>query len=68
MSAIGRAISELWSLFVEDASLTIAIALCVLAAWFIFPMLAIRVEWRGGGMFALLAVALIENVWRSSRR
>jgi uncharacterized membrane protein YqjE len=67
MSAIGRAISELWGLFVEDASLTVAIALCVLLAWFIFPVLGIRLEWRGAAMFALLAIALVENVWRSAR-
>jgi hypothetical protein len=67
MSAIWRAISELWGLFVEDASLTVAIALCVLLARFIFPVLAIRLEWRGAAMFTLLAIALVENVWRSAR-
>ena len=67
MSAIGRTLSELWGLFVEDASFTIAIALCVLLAWLIFPVLAIRPQWRGAGMFVLLAIALVENVWRSAR-
>jgi hypothetical protein len=67
MSTIGRALSELWGLFVEDASFTLAIALCILAAWFIFPVLAIRPEWRGAALFVLLAIALVENVWRSAR-
>lgn len=68
MSTIGRALAELWGLFVEDASFTLAIALCVIVAYFIFPVLAIRLEWRGAAMFALLAIALVENVWRSARR
>ena len=67
MSNIGGALSELWGLFVEDASFTIALAVCVLAAYFIFPVVAIRLEWRGAALFALLAIALVENVWRSAR-
>jgi len=66
MSAIARALGELWALFVEDASLTIAIAICVLAAWFVFPLLAIWPVLRGAALFGLLAIALLENVWRSA--
>ena len=68
MSAIASALRELWGLFVEDASFTIAIAAALLIAYFLFPSVSIRPEWRGAAMFALLALVLVENVWRSARR
>ena len=68
MNAIGSALRELWGLFVEDASFTIAIAAALLIAYFLFPVVSSRSEWRGATLFGLLAVVLIENVWRTARR
>ncbi|MDQ2665695.1 MAG: hypothetical protein M3Z05_06765 [Gemmatimonadota bacterium] len=68
MSAILRAVAEVWGLFVEDISFTVAIVVCLGLAWLLAPALNIPPPWRGTVLFALLAVALIENVWRSARQ
>ena len=67
MNALVAALREIWGLFVEDSSLTIAIILGLVAAVFVFPRAHVPLPWRGVLLFALLTVALIENVLRSAR-
>ena len=57
---------ELWGLFVEDASFTIGILICIAIAAFVLPHV-VRADWRGPVFFALLALALLENCRRSAR-
>ena len=68
MSTLTRAATELWGLFVEDASFTAAIVACLAVVWLLVPALNIPPPWRGALLFLLLAGALIENVCRSARR
>ena len=68
MNAVATALRELWGLFVEDASLTLGILVCLVIAAFAFPALGLRDAWRGPVLFALLALVLLENVRRSARR
>ena len=67
MNALTGALRELWGLFVEDWTFTVAIALCLMIATFVAPALGLSPKWRGGALFVLLALALLENVWRSTR-
>ena len=68
MNAIMGAFKELWGLFVEDASFSVAIAGCIAVAWLMHTMAIGAPVWRGVIFFLLLAVALVENVWRTARR
>ena len=68
MSAFTSAIGELWGLFVEDASFSIAIVACLVFGWLVIPAFAVPAPWRGIVLFVLLAGALIENVWRTAGR
>ena len=68
MTMIANAIRELWGLFVEDASFTLAILACLVVAAFAFPIANLPPMWRGMGLFSLLAAALVENTRRSARR
>lgn len=68
LSPIVTAVREVWGLFVEDASFTIGIVVCVIVAIFALPHLNIPVEWRGPLFFVALAVVLIENVRRTARK
>jgi hypothetical protein len=54
-------------LFVEDASFTVAIVVCLLLAAFVIPVTPLAATWRGPALFAMLAVVLLENVYRSAR-
>jgi hypothetical protein len=67
MNALSSAIRELWGLFVEDPSFTLGMLVCVVAARFLFPLLRVPLPWRAGVFFALLAVVLAENIWRSAK-
>lgn len=67
MNAITTALKEIWGLFVEDASFTIGILVCVALAAFAFPRLIADAAWRGAVLFVLLALVLLENVSRSAR-
>jgi hypothetical protein len=67
MSALATALRELWGLFVEDASFSFGILACLALAIYIFPR-AIGTAWRGPLLFALLAIVLVENVYRSARK
>ena len=68
MTAVATALRELWGLFVEDASLTLGILVCVVIAAWVLPALGLREAWRGPVLFVLLAIVLSENVRRSARR
>ena len=68
MNAFTGAAMEVWGLFVEDASFTVAIVVCLAVAWLVIPAFNVSVQWRGALLFMLLGVALIENVWRTAGR
>jgi len=68
VTAVATALRELWGLFVEDASLTLGILVCVVIAARALPALGLREAWRGPVLFVLLAIVLSENVRRSARR
>jgi hypothetical protein len=68
VNAIANALRELWGLFVEDASLTLGILVCVMIAASAFPRLGLRDAWRGPALFGLLVMVLLENLRRSARR
>ena len=68
MKAITAAIRELWGLFVEDASFTIGILVCIALAIFVFPRVVAGGHSRGPLLFGALALMLFENVRRSARR
>lgn len=67
MNTILTALREVWGLFVEDASLTIGILVCVALAIFVLPHVALPPAWRGPLFFVVLALVLLENVRRSAR-
>lgn len=67
MKTFLTALKEVWGLFVEDASFTLGIIVCLMVAGFALPHLPIPSSWNGPILFALLAAVLIENVARSAR-
>jgi hypothetical protein len=68
VNAVVTALRELWGLFVEDASLTLGIIVCVAIGALAFPALGLHDEWRGPALFVLLAIVLLENVRRGARQ
>ena len=68
MNALAAAVREVWGLFVEDASLTIGILVCVALAVVVVPRVVPGADWRGPLLFLALAVVLLENVSRSARK
>ena len=68
MNAFIGAVREVWGLFVEDASFSVAIVVCLVFAWLAMPAFNVSAQWRGAILFMLLGVALIENVWRTAGR
>ena len=68
MNAIVTAVRELWGLFVEDASFTVGIVVCLALAIYAFPRVIGAAVWRGPLLFAAVAIVLVENVYRSARR
>jgi hypothetical protein len=68
MSAIRTALEELWGLFVEDATLTIGTLTCIALAAFVVPRVGIPAPWRAPALFIAVALMLLENVYRGSRR
>ncbi|HEY7861520.1 MAG: hypothetical protein ACHQRL_02430 [Gemmatimonadales bacterium] len=68
MSAFRVAVKELWGLFVEDATLTIGTLVCVALAAFVLPRVGIPTHWRAPALFIAVALMLLENVYRASRR
>ena len=68
MSALVTAVREVWGLFVEDATFTLGMILCLMLAAYVLPHAAIAEAWRGPLLFVMLAIVLIENVVRTARR
>jgi hypothetical protein len=68
ITAVGTALGSLWALFVEDASLTLAILVWFAIAAFALPALGLRDARGGAVLFVLLALVLLENVRRSAER
>ncbi|MGI8508104.1 MAG: hypothetical protein ACR2MQ_02125 [Gemmatimonadaceae bacterium] len=68
MNAITTAIREVWGLFVEDASFTVGILICIALAIFVIPHVVPGADWRGPLLFLILGVVLFENVYRSARK
>lgn len=68
MNAIATAIREVWGLFVEDASFTVGILICIALAIFVIPRVVPGADWRGPLLFIILGVVLLENIYRSARK
>ena len=68
MNAIRVALTELWGLFVEDATLTIGTLICIALAAFVIPRLGLAAQWRAPIFFAAVVLMLLENVYRGARR
>lgn len=68
MNAIRIALSELWGLFVEDATLTIGTLICIALAAFVIPHAGLAAQWRAPVFFAAVVLMLLENVYRGARR
>jgi hypothetical protein len=68
VTAPATALRSLWGLFVEDASLTLAILVWLVLAAFALPALGLRDAWGGPFLFVVLALVLLENVYRSAQR
>lgn len=66
MKAVLAGLRELWGLFVEDASFTIGILICIGFAAFGLPRV-VGPQWRGPIFFLSLALVLLENCRRSAR-
>jgi hypothetical protein len=68
MSAVRIALTELWGLFVEDATLTVGTLICVALAAFVFQRLGFPAQWRAPILFVAVVLMLLENVYRGARR
>ena len=68
MNALGASLRELWGLFVEDPRFTLALVIALGIAIVVVPAVHLRPDARGPVLFALLAVALVENVLHAARR
>ncbi len=68
MNALTTALREVWGLFVEDASFTVGILVCLALAIFVFPRVVPPTDLRGPLLFLLLGIVLLENVYRSARK
>lgn len=67
MKTFLAAVRELWGLFVEDASFTVAILVCIALAVFVLPRVADE-HWCGPILFGALSLILFENVRRSAKQ
>jgi hypothetical protein len=68
MNAIRIALTELWGLFVEDATLTIGTLICVALAAFVIPRLGAPARLRAPIFFFAVVLMLLENVYRGARQ
>jgi hypothetical protein len=67
VNAFVKALAEVWGLFVEDASFTLGMIVCLIVAVYVIPHSAVTPAWRGPALFVLLGIVLLENVVRSAR-
>ncbi len=68
MKAALEALQEVYGLFVEDGSLAIGIVVWLLVTIFIVPALHAPENLRAPLLFLGLAILLVENVVRASKR
>jgi hypothetical protein len=68
MSRLAGALRELVGLFLEDASLTVGILVCVAGAMLVTHLGGIPPPWRGPLFVAGLGIVLLENVRRTARK
>ena len=68
MNAIRIALTELWGLFVEDATLTIGTLICIALAVFVIPRIGAPPRLRAPIFFFAVVLMLLENVYRGARR
>ena len=68
MKYIAEILRELWGLFVEDSSYTLAILLWVGLVGFGKSWIRGEGAWGGPILFVGLALIMLENVTRSARR
>ena len=66
MNVLRSAIRELFDVFNDDPSLTVAICVAIALCYFAASM--VPAPWRAAMVFVLMAGILIENVVRSARR
>jgi len=59
---------EVWGLFVEDGSFAAAIVVWLTVVLLGLPRVGWGTRWGGVGLFAGLALVLIENVLRYARK
>jgi len=64
MASIAAILKELWSLFVDDGSLALALILWVALSGFGLPRLPLPVAWNGPVLFIGCLVILVVNVLR----
>jgi hypothetical protein len=68
MNALVTALQEVYGLFVEDGSLTLALLVWIAIAAFLFPHVPGGASWRAPVLFLGIALLLLENVLRSARK
>ncbi|MEP7067536.1 MAG: hypothetical protein ABI889_15985 [Gemmatimonadota bacterium] len=68
MNALRTAFTELWGLFVEDATLTVGTLICIAVAAFALARLGAPAHWRAPILFVSVVLMLLENVYRGARR
>ena len=68
MQSIKKIFTELFGLFVEDGRFAVVILIWLGVVWLLAPRMAIRPNAGGIILFAGLALILVENTVRSSRR
>lgn len=68
MNAVRLALRELWGLFVEDATLTVGALVCIALAAFVAPRIGVAPRWRAPSLFVVVALMLLENVYRGARK
>jgi len=68
LKAAIEALKEVYGLFVEDGSLAIGIIAWLLISAFVVPALHAPDSWRAPVLLLGLAILLIENVLRGSKR
>jgi hypothetical protein len=62
MNAIANALRELWSLFVDDGNLALALVLWCGVGGLILPLLLPSIEWCGPVLFAGCVATLFGDV------
>ncbi len=67
MKGLGRIVSEMVGLFVDDGRFALAILAWIGVVWKLLPRLGLAPEGDGVALFAGLAAILLEGAWRRAR-